>query len=69
MVNIIIFFKKLFYLYHSLTHPLSYTGVKKEKNMIKYILIWALFCYIESKIEDYLNDQDAKKKGAGNHQA
>ena len=43
---------------------------KKEKNMIKYILIWALFCYIENKIEIYLNEQDAKKsKGAGSHQA
>jgi hypothetical protein len=52
-----------------LTHPLLYTGIKKEKKMIKYILIWALFCYIESKIEDYLNEQDAKKKGADNHQA
>ena len=69
MFNIIIFFKKLFYLYHSMTHHLSYTVVKKEKKMIKYILIWALFCYIESKIEDYLNEKDAKKKGAGNHQA
>ena len=52
-----------------MTHHLSYTVVKKEKKMIKYILIWALFCYIESKIEDYLNEKDAKKKGAGNQQA
>ena len=37
--------------------------------MIKYILIWALFCYIESKIEAYLNEQDAKKKKVNNHQA
>lgn len=38
--------------------------------MIKYILIWAVFCYIESRIEIYLNEQDAKKgKGAANHQA
>ncbi len=52
-----------------MTHHPPYTVVKKEKKMIKYILIRALFCYIESKIEDYLNEQDAKKKGAGNHQA
>ena len=51
-----------------MTHPLFYTGVKKEKKMIKYILIWAVFCYIESKIEDYLNEQDTKKKRADNHQ-
>ena len=69
MANIIIFFKKLFYLYHSMTHHLPYTEVKKENKMIKYILIWALFCYIESKIEDYLNEQDAKKKRTDNHQA
>ena len=26
--------------------------------MVKYILIWALLCYIESKIEEYLNKKD-----------
>jgi hypothetical protein len=43
--------------------------LKKEKKMVKYILIWALFCYIENKIEIYLNEQDAKKgKAGGRHQ-
>ena len=37
--------------------------------MIKYILIWALFCYIESKIEVYLHEHDTKNgKAAGGHQ-
>jgi len=36
-------------------------GPYKEKNMIKYMLLWILFCYFESKLEDYFNKESGEK--------
>ena len=30
--------------------------------MIKYMLLWTLFCYVESKLEDHFNKESKRKE-------